>query len=627
MTPLLVTALAGLLAYGLYIASLAARGARSPGEYLDAGQDLPAWTFMFAGAGVLVAGLGLNDHLVLVGLYGLQASHLALGLVLAALCGALVQKRLWLASRILGAPSPVELLGRYYSSTGLRVLLLILVALFALPVAASAAARLGQVVEEATAAAIPSAAAIWCSLFFLFLAGVVGGWRAIVYTVALQSFLLAVLLLLTAATSWLAFDRLTFLAGGWSVATGAVADQIPGVIQFSRGVGKDVPAGGVWTTVAIVSTALSMTGLVLNPVYGYLGNTVQGRSGFAFGQVWTLAGLATGLLILLAPLLAAEAGLATSPSLAGLVDRLASADLLAGLGLVMLLVVAQLAAVAFLAGGGALLLTRDLVARDLLPGLDDAQVRLAARITLAVVYALVGLLATFGPLAAAILGSVAVSLSAQLLPAMLGLCWVRWLSRGAILSGLVIGAILVLFTEPFGLVLFEGLFVDLPWGRWPLTIHSAAWGLVFNVAVCLLVAIFTRGGEERLHRDRLHDVFLRSFRADFGGRAGRGARWSLTLVWAFLALGPGAILGNSFFSRPIFTEGEATLGLPSLWAWQILGWLSGVLLVWWLAYQTRLSVLDAPVEQRLDLAPPSPAIGGRKAPRWIAQTLARLTER
>jgi hypothetical protein len=458
---------------------------------------------------------------------------------------------------------------------------------------------------------------------------VIGGWRAVVYTIAMQSFLMAVLLLLVAGASWLSFDRFSFFATGLAAAPGNVADQIPGVIQFSPGIGKDVPAGGIWTTVAIISASLSLTGLVLNPIYGFLGTTTEGRIGFAIGQVWTIAGLAAGLLVLVAPVVVAEVGApgSAAPSMAVLVARLGSYDVLCGLALILLLVVAQLAAVAFLTGGGALLLTSDLVVKDLLPGLDARQQRLAGRITLAVAYLLVGLLATFGPLTAAILGSAAMGLSAQLLPALLGLCWVRWLSRGAVLSGLVIGSVLVIFTEPVGLVLFEGLFVELPWGRWPLTIHSAAWGLIFNVTACLLVSIFTRGGEERLHRDRLHDEFLRSFQADFGGRAGRSARWSLTLIWCFLALGPGAILGNSFFSRPFFTQEEATLGVPSLWAWQILAWLLGVLIVWWLAYQTRLSVLDAPVRHHVDLAPPHPPIGSRRAPRWIAQTLARVTER
>ena len=100
------------------------------------------------------------------------------------------------------------------------------------------------------------------------------------------------------------------------------------------------------------------------------------------------------------------------------------------------------------------------------------------------------------------------------------------------------------------------------------------------MAAVLLVAIFTRKDAERAHRDRLHDEFEANWKTDFGSGAARGAKWSLTLIWAFLAIGPGAILGNTFFSQPIFTEGSAALGAPSLLVWQMPFYLIGVPLVW-----------------------------------------------
>lgn len=83
-----------------------------------------------------------------------------------------------------------------------------------------------------------------------------------------------------------------------------------------------------------------------------------------------------------------------------------------------------------------------------------------------------------------------------------------------------------------------------------ITVHSVAWGLAFNLAACLLVALFTRAGEEREAGDALHGVFRRDHAVQFGGPAARSAKWSLALFWAFFALGPGTILGNDFFSRP-----------------------------------------------------------------------------
>ncbi|MFN7598870.1 MAG: hypothetical protein ACK5PT_19485, partial [Cereibacter sp.] len=131
----------------------------------------------------------------------------------------------------------------------------------------------------------------------------------------------------------------------------------------------------------------------------------------------------------------------------------------------------------FFTTSGTLIVTRELILPFIVPGLSAWGERLAARIALAVAYATLATLAAFAPLFSAVFGSMAIPCAVQLLPALLGLCFVRWISRAAVIAGLVFGLVLVTFTEPPGLILFEGLFLDLPWGRWPLTIHSAAWGL------------------------------------------------------------------------------------------------------------------------------------------------------
>ncbi len=634
MTTLLVMALGLVFAYALYIATLCSRQAIRPDDHLDGGGTLPGWCFVFAGTGVVLASLNLHDHFLLVALYGFQYSHVALGLVLVALCGALVQKRLWIAARIADVWSPVELFGAYYGSVAVRLFMLAVLALFALPFAATSLSMLGGIVETASGGVLAAAQVIWVSAFFLFLSAAVGGWRAVIYFVAAQSFLVIALVTFVGLFSAATFADLAVLAEGIATPKGILADRIPGVLQVSSGIGKDPASGGIWTTMGILSFALSLIGIVLSPGFSFLGITTATRSGFAFNQVWMTAGLAGGLLLLVAPLIGAEvaaagpAALAAgTPGYAGVIARFAAIDQFAAVLFVLLVVASLLIAVAFFAAAGANIVALDVVARFVLPDLTGPGRRLAARIVLGVVFAAIALLATFAPLSAGIAGSVTLSLSAQLLPAFLGLCWVPWISRSAVIAGLIAGSLLVFFTEPAGLVAFEGLFIELPWGRWPLTVHSAAWGLAFNLAACLLVSIFTHGGEERDHRQRLHDEFARAFPADFGRPAGRGAKWSVTLVWAFFALGPGAILGNDFFSHPVFSDADATLGVPSLWVWQILSWFVGVLLVWWLAYGGRLSLIDAGVGRTVDLGSPTASLDHRQPPRWIALLLARVAER
>lgn len=613
MTGLLVLLLGALGLYGVYVAARVARLGRAPSAWGDGGSDLPAWAVVFAGAGVMLAGWGLPEHLALVRTYGLQASHVALGLIPAALALVLVQKRLWIVARVTGLASPGHAVGTYYRSVTLRLAVPVLALLFGLPFAAQALSTYGAIVAEATGDAIAAPAAIWATAFLLFLTSVIGGWRATVFVVALQSMLVALLMVTTAGLGEALLPGPGFLQGGIPVADGLLGGRLPGVIQISAGIGKEAPQGGFLTAVAVASQALALVGLAISPAMLLLGMTARAGRTFAFGSVWLVAGLASGLLLLLAPMLAARGE--------GLFDGLASIEPLAACGLALMLLAACQVTVGFFTTAAALIVSREIVVPFLLPGLDDRGARLVGRITMTVTFTLVAAMAAFASTGSAILGSVALPLSAQLLPALLGICFLRWISRGAVLSGLILGSLLVLFTEPPGLVLWEAAFPPLPWGRWPLTAHSAAWGLAFNFAAVLLVAIFTRKGEGRLDRDRLHDEFLARHRNRLG-RVGQ-AKWSLTFLWAFFALGPGAILGNTFFSQPVFTAGEAALGVPSLWIWQLLFWLIGVPLVWWMAYAGRLGITSVESLRSVDIG----AAPERRAPLWIERGLQRLTGR
>ena len=616
MTLLLVMALAFMAIFGLYLATLVARRTDSAARFADGGANLPGWALAFAAGLLAAAGAGLADPLQLTARFGLQASHTGMGVLLAALTAILLHKRLWLAARITGLATPGEILSRYYQSTALRVALLTLSALFTLPFAANLLSQAAEVVANATGGTIGRAPAVWVMAFFIALPAIIGGWRATVLITAVNALVIAVTFLAVVLTA-LALPGFPTLP--IPVDAGVLADQIPGVIQFSAGIGKSLPQGGIFTAVAIGSTALAMTGVVLSPGYLYLGMTARAGRSAGFGAVWLTAGLGGAALLIGLPILAARYLGGVTP----LAAQLATIEPFAGLGLLLLLIGTAQVAAGFFTASGAILITDDLILPFILPGLTPSAQRLTLRITLAAAFALVAALAAFGPLSAMIFAGLALPLAVQLFPALLGLCFVRWISRGAILTGLIFGGLMVIFTEAFGLILFEGLFLDLPWGRWPLTVHSALWGLVLNVAAVLVVSIFSKGGVERAHRDRLHDEFAARWPVDFGGPAARGAKWSLTLIWAFFALGPGAILGNTFFSQPIFTEGTARLGLPSLWAWQLFFWLIGVPLVWWLTYGARLGTTSDEGLRKLDLGAAHPD----RAPDWIEAGLTRLTGR
>jgi SSS family solute:Na+ symporter len=624
VTSLLAVMLAVFAAFTLYIAAQSAKSGDSPAAFVDAGQNLPGWTYIFAGSGALLASVGPYDYLRLLSVYGFQANQLALSLILVALVMALFQKRLWLAARMTGSRSLGEVLGAHYQSTSIRIYVLVVLLLFAVPFAATLLGSAGELLAQASGGALSRAAAISALAAFLFLASALGGWRATIYIIAVLSTVILALLIFSASFAGLVFDGLSVFHKGFSVREGILGSVLPGVIQFSSGIGREVPAGGLWTTTAVLSFALAAAGAALSPSFAFLGLTMKSRAGFAFSQVWIVSGLAAGALLLLGPIVAGEMNAADN--FTPLVARFAAYDQLVAACVTVMLLVMLLVAVAFFAASGASVATIELLDRYVVPDLTPRGERLAARVSLAIIYAAIVLLAAFLPALATVLSTLALPLSAQLFAAYLGLCWLRWMSRSAVLVGLAFGILFVVFTEPPGLIVFDGLFVQLPWGRWPLTIHSAAWGLAINVGASLLVAIFTRQDAEREHRNVLHGSFQRDHRIAFGGRAARSAEWSLTLLWVFLALGPGAILGNSFFAHPVFTEADIALGVPSLWVWQAFFWIIGVLLVWWLAYRSRLSTVEGAFRPH-ELRHLRQVPGTRRQLRWIALLVTRLTAR
>jgi solute:Na+ symporter, SSS family len=621
---LLATTLGLFAAYALYIAAQSANSEADPRAYVDAAQSLPAWTYIFAGSGALLASVGPYEYLRFLSAYGFQANQIALSLVLVALATALFQKRLWLAARITGSRSVGEVFDAHFQSTSIRIYLLAVLFFFAVPFAATLLDSAGELLSRVSDGAIPRAAAIAGLAAFLFLASALGGWRATVYIIAALSAVTVVLLICSTGFAGLVFDRLSVFHKGFAVRDGILGNVLPGVIQMSRGIGLEVPGGGLWTTTAGLSFAIAAIGATLSPSFGFLGLTMKSRAGFALSQVWMVSGIAAGALLLFGPVMAGEMG--PSNYFATLAARFAAYDQLAAACVVAMLIAMLLIAVVFFTASGANVVTIDVLQRYVLRGASAGDERLAARIALAAIYALVIFLAAFFPALAAVLGTLALPLSAQLLPAYLGVCWLPWISRSAVLVGLILGSLFVVFTEPPGVIFFNTFFAELPWARWPLTIHSAAWGLVVNLGATLLVAIFTRQDAERGRRDALHAIFRRDHRMEFGGRAARGAKWSLTLLWVFLALGPGAILGNYFFTNPIFTETDLSLGVPSLWVWQASFWMLGVMLVWWLAYRSRLSTAEGAFRVReLQDAGGDDAL--RRRPRWIALLIARIAER
>jgi SSS family solute:Na+ symporter len=110
-----------------------------------------------------------------------------------------------------------------------------------------------------------------------------------------------------------------------------------------------------------------------------------------------------------------------------------------------------------------------------------------------------------------------------------------------------------------------------------------------NIAAVLIISAVTNRNALGAEAKEVRKLFAGALAPGKKARALRPTAWSVVLAWFFLAAGPGLIFGNYAF---VSGEGESTiwlLGMPSIWAWSLAAWVSGVGVVWFLAYKMEMA--------------------------------------
>lgn len=558
---------------------------------------------------------------------GFQFAQLALCAITIPLTGVLFLKRQWMLGKRFGYVTPGEMFADYFGGVTIRLLVLLIALVFAIPFVGMQLMAAGYLIQVLSDGMVDRHIAMWVMTSVVFLYVCMGGMRAAAYVSTLQSMLLVSGMV---AIGLIAYGKL----GGFGEFNAALAKlaasniaaspsaagayspyfSIPGVMQFSAGVGHEMPVGGIWTGAMILTYSLGLMGIQATPAFTMLAFASRDSKGFAPQQVWASGGI-VGLVLLFFSLVpgmgayflgasqaATDAGLAVAQWLP-VQDGNSKGGLIAHyihalgegapwfMGLIAICALAAVQAMAALyASTTGTMLALDLYKRFVNPRADDRTQKFVARVAVGLIILAALLMATFTPFAQVNLGALALAFGFQLLPALAAICWFPWITRPGVIVGLIAGLVAVIFTEELGATLTRFFGFPIPWGRWPWTIHSAGWGIFCNVVLCAAVSFFTRGGFERERRWRFHQFLRDNSALPPEKHFLRPVVWALALAWLFFAVGPGAVIGNDFFGAPNGGIKAWSLGVPSIWAWQILWWGLGVLLIWFLAYKMELSI-------------------------------------
>ena len=110
-------------------------GFRAPtaSDYFVAGRKLPVWLFVMGVTTAAFGGWSFIGHPGLVFRDGFPYAFAAIGAIAIPLSGVVLLKRQWALSKRFGYLTPGELLADYYGSEALRLIVLAVALLFAIP--------------------------------------------------------------------------------------------------------------------------------------------------------------------------------------------------------------------------------------------------------------------------------------------------------------------------------------------------------------------------------------------------------------------------------------------------------------------------------------------------------------
>jgi len=615
--------------YCIYWGIRGAMTAKTASDYFIAGRRLSIWVFVLAATATSFSGWTFMGHPGLIYRDGFQYAYASFYAITIPFTGVMFLKRQWMLGKRFGYVTPGEMLSDYFRGDMIRILVVIVALLFSIPYLGVQLAASGSLFNVLTDGLVNQTFGMWVLSLVVLIYVASGGLRAVAYVDTLQCVLLAFGIVVI---GFIAYN----LAGGWGAFNegmaklaasdvgkwGVTADghnayfAIPGVIQFTAGLGKETPVGGLWTGIMVLTYMFALMGIQSAPAFSMWSFSNTDPKPFAPQQVWA-SSFGIGLIlffftaaqglggnVLGANAAANEAGLAIAQVLdpteiAAVPNKIVpfyintvaeAAPWLVGLLAVCALAAMQSTGAAYMSTAGGML-TRDLYKRYLNPEAGHTTQKLFGRMGVAFIVLAALLVATFSTDAIVLLGGLAVAFGFQMWPSLAAICWFPWITRQGATWGLLVGLLAVIFTENFGLQIAGWVGVDLPWGRWPWTMHSAGWGIIFNVIVCVIVSAMTQSDAERSHRMTYHDFLREHAGLSPDKKKLVPIAWIVTLAWLFFGIGPGAVIGNTIFGDPAAGVDGWTFGIPSIWAWQILFWVLGVAMMWFLAYRMEMSTV------------------------------------
>ena len=607
--------------YCFYWGFKSQKSVATPVDFYIYNRQLPGWAYILISTGVIFSGWVFFIHPGYIFFNGIPYSMVSLAAIGIPLIGILFSKRQWMLSKRYGFVTPGEMVSAYFRSDLIRVLIVIITLGFAIPFIAVQLALGGALFSVITNDGIASGSGSVLLGLIIVVYISLGGLRSIFYIDTLQ-FLFFIFGIIT-----LGFITLD-LVGGWDLINESLSRisnikkdmfnvkesynaflSVPGSIKLTRILDGSLFFNGIWTSTLIFSFIFGLSGILMSPNFTMLTFSSREVSPFATQQIWfsgflmgfvlifftTLIGLGSILLggnetinlsgnniskIIPESLFPNEI-LNVVPSIINVTGDYS--PLLYGVLAICALAAIQSSSYFYLSTSA--IVNRDILKKFFIKNMNNKEQIFSSRILIGIFF-IISLIISLQPIDAILsIFSFSLAIACQMFVPLIAICYWSWLTKHGVGFGIVVGILTVILTDSSGQILFPEL---LKWNKWPLTVHSSIWGVIFNLTSAIIISFITQDVKENNHKYRFHDFISDYKNSSILRRSLKPSAWIVTVAWLFFSIGPGVLVGNNIFGKPGNIE-TWSFGIPSLWVWQIISWALGVILIWFLAKNMEMS--------------------------------------
>ena len=592
--------------YCLFWGFKGARSAKTSTDYFLAGRSIGIWVFVLAATATSFSGWTFVGHPGKIFTDGLPYAFASFYALTIPFTGVLFLRRQWVLGRAYNYITPGEMYSDYYGGNSIRLLTVLVALLFSVPYLGVQLRASGSLFNVLTDGLVPVNVGMIALSTVVMVYVASGGLKSVAFVDCAQAILLALGITVLGGV-------VLHYSGGWSGFTTGLAEivssdiasgknltpdghsmkvAIPGSIQMVSAGSKSV--GGGWTGIMCMTYMFALMGIQSSPAFSMWAFSNKTSKAFRWQQV-VASSIVIGVILFsftifqgLGGQVLVQKGVLFDVNDSNLVPKItsllsSSVPWLVGLLAVCALAAMQSTGAAYMSTFSAMV-TRDIYAKYISPDATDKAQKFTGRMFVVLVTVAALVVAANSSQAIVMLGGLAVAYGFQMYPSLIGICYYKGFTRKGVVSGLVVGLIAVTLTDK------TSSWFGVPWGAYPLTIHSAGWGIVFNLLTTVVVSYLTRESDLRKKiKTEKHKLLQAVSGMNEERKKKIRTAWVLTLVWFLVGFGPFATIGNSLFSDPNLPQLWAPFSLPSLWIWQLMFLLYGIFVMWYLAFYMGLS--------------------------------------